>query len=115
MKHPFARSTTTLVGGIAVLALVVALVVGVVSGTLPTPRNSGWAVPLVAGGAVGLLSLFLLAGTTRDEERDAPLMKTSCAACGMQVLEEWRLCPYCGGSSETVAGREDSSYVSPPT
>lgn len=57
--------------------------------------------------AVPLLTLLCIVGTTwyllvreaRDSEvEDRPYV--TCASCGRSILQEWRLCPYCGSRAE---------------
>ncbi len=54
-----------------------------------------WMVSVLAGMLLGLVGLLLF-----EPPIDAPgsdvLKDTSCAACGKQIIEEWRLCPHCG-------------------
>jgi hypothetical protein len=96
------RRMSTLVAAVAALAVLAGLagavlVRGVTAGALPL--NSGWAIPLVAGGSVGLLSWFLLAGRAHGGSTEPRRAMVRCASCGTELLEEWRLCPYCGVAS----------------
>ena len=54
-----------------------------------------WMVPVLAGILLGLVVLLLF-----DPPIDAPgsdvTIDASCAACGKQIIEVWRLCPHCG-------------------
>jgi hypothetical protein len=113
MKQPIARFAVIASGVFAVLVGIAALVIGELSGSRHIPASAGWAIPLLAGGAVGLLSLFLLAGTTLEEGQSVGRSTVSCPMCGERVLEDWRLCPFCGGSNEPTVGDADRTRVSP--
>jgi len=64
----------------------------------------GWTIPLIAGGLVGLASWILL--TEREgEDSGRELRSTACEVCGHRVLDEWRLCPYCGTITEQQVSR----------
>jgi hypothetical protein len=62
-----------------------------------------WPVPLVAGGTVGFLSWFLVSATPSTFDDDGVRTVVQCATCGAEVLEEWRLCPHCGGAKPATA------------
>jgi hypothetical protein len=102
-RPPFVRLSVTALGGaVAVAAFLTFLIVSSEgSGVAP----SGWAVLLIAGGSVGLLSWFLFAGIGRGESRGAGPQVVRCESCGAEVREDWRLCPFCGDSSEPRIGQ----------
>ena len=55
----------------------------------------GWALPLVSLFVIVAVTWLLLARDSRDVDSDDPHYVT-CEACGQSILEDWRLCPYCG-------------------
>lgn len=75
--------------------------------------STGW-VAVSPGGepsvllvAVPLITLLTIVGTTwyllvreaRDSEiEDLPYVE--CGSCGRSILQEWRLCPYCGSRAD---------------
>ncbi len=103
MNRPTVRLTVAAAGGVAAVAALATFLVVSSGGERGAP--AGWAVPLIAGAGVGLLSWFLLASTGRGESRGASPVLVRCVSCGAEVLEDWRLCPYCGGSSERGMGQ----------
>jgi len=56
----------------------------------------GWTIPIVSLVVIGVAAWLLLAGagTGRSSETDSRYV--ACPSCGRSVLEDWRLCPYCG-------------------
>jgi hypothetical protein len=71
-----------------------------------------WAVPLVAGAAVGVLSWFLLSGvSTAEEPADDRRIAVACAHCGNTVLEDWRICPHCGSTSNLVSAQDERVHT----
>jgi hypothetical protein len=56
----------------------------------------GWLMPIVAGLTIALVSVVLL-GRTPPGARDhrEPRIE-SCSHCGRRILDDSRLCPYCG-------------------
>jgi len=111
MKRWIQESTATALGGLAMAAGLAAIIIAAMGGRL-IPEGAVWAIPLVAGGTVGLLSWFLLAGASDEGTPDAGPVKTRCASCGVEVLEDWRLCPYCGGSSRPASTETGPGRVS---
>lgn len=109
MKRWIEEPTATTLGGLALVAGLAAVLVAAMGEMRMIPATAVWAIPLVAGGTVGLLSWFLLGGVSDEEARDAGPAKARCATCGMEVLEEWRLCPYCGGSARPFTAGDGAS------
>jgi len=106
------RATVAALGGLAAVTALFAFWVmasvrtGIVVGGANAPL---WAVPVVAGVAVGILSWFLLTGgPTAQEPEDDRATTIACTNCGNSVMEDWRLCPHCG-SSRTSVGPSDRS------
>jgi hypothetical protein len=112
MKSPFTKPVAAAVGVAAALVAVAVFVTATMAGGRAVPVGVGWAVPLVSGGAVGLLSWFLLSGSAPDGGRSVKRTPTFCASCGAEVLEAWRICPYCGGSNEPAQREMDATGVS---
>jgi hypothetical protein len=56
----------------------------------------GWIAPLVTVLVVGAAAWALL-GDAEPGVNDGSAMHTEpCGSCGRDVLEGWRMCPYCG-------------------
>lgn len=84
-----------LVLGGGILGLVVASLVTRASIGPETVETLGWTFPLLfAGIAGGVAWLALFRG--EDETPEPPLTAARCASCGGALVEDWRLCPYCG-------------------
>lgn len=111
MNRPIMRLVAAVLGGIAVVTVLGALVIAVSSGRGLVPAGAGWVVPLVVGGSVGLLSWFLLTETPSEDGSDAKRATVTCALCGTEVLEDWRLCPYCGELNESPRPGADAAGV----
>lgn len=68
--------------------------------------------------AIPLLSLLSIVGTTwyllkrkvRSKDTEE-LQYVRCVSCGRTILQEWRLCPYCGSRSEARAADEDPGRI----
>jgi hypothetical protein len=54
----------------------------------------GWTVPLVALFVIVAVTWWLLARDADDSDDDS--VYVNCDSCGHSILQEWRLCPYCG-------------------
>jgi hypothetical protein len=89
-----------ILGGLALAALLTAAL-AVANGTQGiaycTALRFGWIVPLFAGLVIGGVALLLLdsRGAGRDSIRDTSA-QWACPACDNPILEDWRMCPYCG-------------------
>ena len=67
-------------------------------------------VPLAAGAVIGLGAWALLDDPVPTSQ-DAPYAEMACPVCGRAILEDWRLCPYCGSfvaATESHASRPAS-------
>ena len=58
-------------------------------------RTLELAVPLAAGAVIGLGAWALL-DDPAPALQDSPHAEVACPTCGQTILEDWRLCPYCG-------------------
>jgi hypothetical protein len=104
MKHPIGRVVAAALGGVAAVMALTALVIAVsVAGSKPI--GPGWVVPLVVGGTVGLLSWLLLSTAPALPDSSDKKAAALCPKCGSEVFEDWRICPYCGGT-KAPAGAE---------
>lgn len=106
------RLAAAFTGGVAVVVVLAALVrMGAADGarTRALTVGAGWAVPIVAGATVGILSWLLLGGDYAPETTDSGLSTVDCPACGTELLREWRLCPYCGLKSDEAPCEEVAS------
>ena len=69
--------------------------------------------------ALPVLAVLTLAGATwfvysRDGgHRAEPRAYVECDSCSRAILEEWRLCPYCGSRVEHDAGAEGTAHQMP--
>ena len=52
-------------------------------------------VPLAAGAVIGLAAWALLEDPPPTPQ-DVSYAEMACPTCGRNILEDWRLCPYCG-------------------
>ena len=94
----------------AALALLVALGLAALRGgdsalsQLLGFRTLELAVPLAAGAVIGLGAWALL-DDPPSPTQDAPYAEMACPVCGRAILEDWRLCPYCGSFVVTAESR----------
>lgn len=103
------RIAAAVFGGLVVVGVLSAFVgMNSAGGPLAWSAGSpaGWAVPVVAGATVGVLSWLLLGGeNSADASSDGP-QTVDCPVCGTELLEEWRLCPYCGVKCDESGAEE---------
>ncbi len=83
--------------GVAVLALVTLANggLGFAGCNLTTPL--GWTIPLVSLFVILGVGWLLMSQAPKDDGA-GPASTVACDACGRPVLEDWRLCPYCGAA-----------------
>lgn len=58
----------------------------------------GWLIPLLSGAIVAVIAWMLIEGG-RDgssESSESTPESTTCMHCESTILQEWKLCPYCG-------------------
>ncbi|GEM_PF-1108372 len=58
----------------------------------------GWLIPLLSGALVAVIAWMLIDGDRggpSDSVKGDP-EATVCMYCGSGILQEWKLCPYCG-------------------
>lgn len=110
MKRSTARGIAALLGAVSVVVGLMGLVFAGSRGGELAASEARWIVPLIAGGSVGVLAWLLLADPTTGSRTTDVRATVSCATCGVEVLEGWRLCPYCGGSTRPAA---DAPSVEP--
>jgi len=98
------------VSGLAALFWVVSLVDS--NGSLvPNAR------PLELALALPVLALLVVAGATwfvltrRIAPDEEPQAYVECGACGRSILEDWRLCPYCGSRVEPEQAPEGAPHA----
>lgn len=114
MDRRIIRFAAAVLCGLAIVTALAALLIAASAGGRAVPVGTETAIPLIAGGAVALLSWFLLAGATHDDDVEARRARVRCPSCGTEVRRDWRLCPYCGDASRSVAG-EDKQPLSHPS
>ena len=106
------RVSAAALGGLAAVTALVAfgVLMSMRSGVLVSATQAPlWALPLVAGGTVGVLSWFLLDGArTSEDPSDDVRVTVACEHCGKTMLEDWRLCPHCGNTCDTVVSGNGS-------
>ncbi len=112
MKRPIGRLTAAAFGAFAVVAAAVSMMMAAYGVGSTAPLGAGWGPPLLAGGAVGVIAWLLLSGVNDRGIDDAGPALTRCTLCGAEVLKDWRLCPYCGGSSEREPGEGSARNAS---
>ncbi len=101
MRGGVRQFTLAVLSGTALVALVVAVLSLLNSGAQGqnglAPAWYGWVVPL--GSVVVILGVIwlLLAKAPSGDEGAARFRQVVCPTCGREVLDDWRLCPYCGG------------------
>ena len=71
---------------------------GVVFEGCTATATFGWLIPLLSGALVAVIAWMLMDGDRDDlsaSAKDDP-KATVCMHCGSGILQEWKLCPYCG-------------------
>lgn len=92
-SKPLSIVSVTAVGGIVGLLLVSLSGRGFDSSTARIAL--GWTLPLFSAAIAGGVSWLLL--SDRDvTDPEVPVTTAHCGACGSAMVEDWRLCPYCG-------------------
>ncbi len=98
-SRPVTRALASLLSGLVVLGVVVALALTLFADTelylLPRGEGLGWMIPAIAAGLVVLLSWALLSSRHHNELQSTPVM-VRCTSCDAVMMQEWRMCPYCG-------------------
>jgi hypothetical protein len=56
----------------------------------------GWGLPLLAGTLIGGVAWGLLFAAPRYRKEDPSRHSVPCPSCDKAVMEDWRMCPYCG-------------------
>ncbi len=98
-SRPATRALAGLLSGLVVTGVVLALALTLFADAniyvLPRGAGLGWLIPAIATGLVVLLSWALLSSHHRNDERATPVM-VRCGSCDAVMMQQWRLCPYCG-------------------
>ena len=68
-----------------------------------------WALPLVAGAAVGVLAWTFLVERAQPRQETPKRIELACPSCGRPILESWRLCPHCGALISEVSPVGDAA------
>ncbi len=98
------RKLVILLGVLFAASVLTGLAILLAPGARQVALGDGWAVPILAGGGVGLLSWLLLSADSRSDSATPRRTMVRCTSCGMELLEDWRLCPFCGASGAEQAG-----------
>jgi hypothetical protein len=109
VKRPTVRLTVATLGVLAVGTVAVVVLTASSADGRFVAEGTAWVVPLVAGCGVGLVSWLLLAGTGSGSDSSTRRISVRCVSCGAEILEDWRLCPYCGGSNESLPAKRDAA------
>jgi hypothetical protein len=103
LSRPFIRVFAGVLTAIVFLGVGLALGftvwAGRASGPLPHAGYIGWLMPVIAAGLVGLLAWALLSPRDNRAEQSARAM-VRCRSCDANMMQGWRLCPYCGAMKE---------------
>lgn len=84
--------------------LAIAGLVYLSSGALHGPSGvaAEWVAPAVAALSIAGVGSVLVSERQADDRNDRVQPgKGPCPACGREVLDHWRMCPYCGAMLET--------------
>jgi hypothetical protein len=83
----------------AMLAIIVVVNQGLDLSGCVAATPLGWTAILVSGLVIAVAGWMLFSAGRRFD--DGPRLATvECPVCGRAVLEEWRLCPYCGSEAD---------------
>ncbi|MDA3937581.1 MAG: hypothetical protein PF636_12140 [Actinomycetota bacterium] len=88
----------SVVGTLAMLVLLNAINDGVGFAGCTASAAFGWLLPLLSGALVAVIAWMLIDGDRGDPHvsaADSP-ESTTCMHCGTSIMQEWKLCPYCG-------------------
>lgn len=98
-RWKLSRLLVLIAGALAAIGVLVAVLVIVNAGWVFDGCTGtgalGWVLPLLTGSVVGLVAWVLLfkAPNYRDED---PRHSVPCPSCNKAVMQDWRMCPYCG-------------------
>ena len=98
-RRPEFRVAAAVFGGVAVAVSLLGILAFMNAGKgftgCAATTALGWTIPLVAGGLVGFASWLLLVERETDDDHHE-FTASTCSACGSPVIDDWRMCPYCG-------------------
>jgi hypothetical protein len=104
------RLALVVAGGFVLTGVVLAAVtfLGETYSPDSTTAAYGWIIPIITGAVIGLVAFLLLDTEDVASGTDVGLRSTSCASCGAEVIDEWRMCPHCGAMLDgEAASRKD--------
>ncbi len=113
MSSEVRKLVAVIVGGMALVAGALALITLLNEGmslagcTAATPL--GWTVPLVSILVIAAAAWYLLAQTEKDPGSAKEFRSAVCPSCGRNVLEDWRMCPYCGSGMPGTGPEADTT------
>ncbi len=65
---------------------------------------SGWMVILLSALMIAAVALLLLDAPQRGADGGTAFSGQTCGTCGSRVMDDWRLCPFCGELTEERRG-----------
>ena len=98
-RDPLARIALSLVGAILAVAIAVAALLKINRAGFSACTGTaafGWTVPIVTVGVIGIVAWILLHESDDETDENVAGMSCRCSSCGEPVIDNWRLCPYCG-------------------
>lgn len=88
-------SVVGVLAGVLAIGLLVATFIPAVRDLIGGPGTvMGWVVPLVSIFAIVAITWFLIVRDVQTTDDDTG--SASCWSCGHVIMNEWRICPYCG-------------------
>ena len=109
MGKSHGRRLLAITGTVSALVALSCLIVAVAS-PAGTPSLALIAVPVVTMLSVVGATWYLLKRDADDSEID-DFRYVDCGSCGRSILDEWRLCPYCGSRVEKPAAVRERGLV----
>jgi hypothetical protein len=68
----------------------------------------GWAVPLAGLFIIAAITWLLILSDSHEDDDHARYV--ACWSCGHSVMNEWRLCPYCGAELRAWSPSSQESF-----
>jgi hypothetical protein len=113
MRRVLLVITACLLMSAAVLALVVIANQGLELSGCVAAMPLGWAAVIVSSLVIAVVGGVLFITGKRIDE-GSRLKTVECRSCAGAVLEEWRICPYCGADTGTPYPVADPAQPADP-